>query len=147
MRLSRQKCLFPVLIASIACSSSTGPETVSAHFMLVAIDGRPLPTYIATTPGPSATIISSSLTLDKTGNAVVIEHRNEMLRGDVTDTTSYQYQLRGAKIDMARPIFCVAITTCPSLLSGTISPFGLSLVINAASIDPHIVFQYRSRFD
>ena len=92
MRLSRQKAFLLVLIASIACHSTTGPETISAFFTLQTIDGRALPTYLAATPGPSATIISSSLALYTTGKAVMIEHRNEMLRGGVTDTTAYDLQ-------------------------------------------------------
>jgi hypothetical protein len=130
MRLSRQKVLLLVLVSGIACSDSTGPNTVSAFFKLQTIDGRALPTYIAATPGPTSTIISSSLTLDETGTAVVIEHRNEMLRGDVTDTATYTYQLNGAQIEIDLPVACLAIGSCPPFLwTGTISPFGLSLIV------------------
>jgi hypothetical protein len=139
MRLSRQKAFLLVLVASIACSDSTGPETVSAFFTLQTIDGRALPTYIAITPGPSATIISSSLILDKTGTATVIEHRNETFRGDVTDTTTYGYSIHGNQIEMGS--FCLAITTCP-VRTGTVSLLSLSLVINPTSPDYHIVYAY-----
>ena len=141
MRLSRRKAFLLLLVSSIACSDSTGPQTVSAVFRLQTIDGRALPTYIAATPGPSVTVISSSLILDKAGSAVVIEHRNEMLRGDVTDTTTYGYTIHGNRIEMG--MVCLAITTCP-LRTGTISLFGLSLVINPTSPDSHIVYNYRS---
>jgi hypothetical protein len=143
MRLSRQKVFLLVLVSGIACSDGTGPATVSAFFMLQTIDGRALPTYIAATPGPTTTIISSSLILDKTGKAVVIEHRNEMLRGDVTDTTTYEYQIQGIQIVMSEPILCTSSSICPALRTGTISPLGLSLVINPNSTDSHIVYQYR----
>jgi hypothetical protein len=141
MRLSRQKVSLLLLVSGIACSDSTSPNTVSAFFRLQTIDGRALPTYVAATPGPTSTIISSSLTLDETGTAVVIEHRNEMLRGDVTDTTTYGYTIHGNQIEMG--MVCLAITTCP-FRTGTISPFGLSLVINSTSADSHIVYKYRS---
>ena len=111
MRLSRQKVFLLLLVSGIACSDSTGPETVSAFFTLQTIDGRALPTYIAATPGPTSTIISSSLNLDKTGKAAVIEHRDETFRGDVTDTTTYEYRLHGAQIEITSPIVCLAITT------------------------------------
>lgn len=143
MRLSRQKVFLVVLVSGIACSDGTGPDSVSAFFMLQTIDGRALPTYIAVTPGPTTTIISSSLILDKTGEAVVIEHRNEMLRGDVTDTTHYLYQLHGTQIEMSVPILCVTLMPCPAVRAGTISSLGLSLVINPNSTDSHIVYQYR----
>lgn len=145
MRLLRQKALLLALVSGIACSDSTGPQTISAFFSLQSIDGRALPTYIATTPGPTTTIISSSLLLDKTGNAVRIEHRNEMLRGDVTDTTTYQYTMHGAKIEIFLPVACLAIYSCPPFeWTGTVSPFALSLVINPYSSDSHIVYQYRT---
>jgi len=112
--------------------------------MLQTIDGRALPTYIAATPGGASTVISSSLTLDKAGKAVAIEHRDDMFRGDVTDTTTYEYRLQGTQIQMESPIVCLAITSCPTIRLGTISPFGLSLVINPNSTDFHIVFKYRS---
>lgn len=139
MRLLRRTALLLVLVSSIACSDSTGPSTVSAFFTLQTIDGRALPTYLATTPGPSATIISSSLILDKTGTALVIEHRNEMLRGDVTDTSTYGYSIQGSQIQIGS--ICLAITTC-TFRTGTISLFTLSLVINPTSTDSHIVYTY-----
>jgi hypothetical protein len=145
MRLLRQKALLLVLFSTIACSDSTGPRTISAFFTLQSIDGRALPTYIATTPGPTTTIISSSLLLDKTGKAVRIEHRNEMFRGDVTDTTTYQYTMHGAQIEIFVPEVCLAIYSCPPVeWTGTISPFALSLVVNPYSTDSHIVYHYRT---
>jgi hypothetical protein len=139
MRLSRQKAFLLLLVSSIACSDSTGPETVSAFFTLRTIDGRALPTYVATTPGPTSTIISSTLKFDKTGSAVIVEHRDDMFRGDVTDTTTYGYSIHGNQIEMGS--ICVAITTCP-FRTGTLSLLGLSVVINPSSPDSHIVYQY-----
>ena len=145
MRLLSQKAFLLVLVSSIACSDSTGPRTISALFNLQSIDGRALPTYIANTPGPTKTIISSTLILDKTGKAIRIEHRNEMLRGDVTDTTTYQYTMHGAQIEIFLPIICLTIYSCPpSGWTGTVSPFALSLVVNPFSTDSHIVYRYRS---
>ena len=144
MRLSSQKAFLLVLVSSIACSDSTGPETVSAFFTLQTIDGRALPTYIAATPGPSSIVISSSLTLYTTGKAVVIEHRDEMLRGNVTDTTAYVYSIHGNQLEIHSPSPCLAIELCPLTRAGTLSPFALSLVINPNSPDSHIVYQYRS---
>ena len=144
MRLLCQKGFLLVLVSGIACSDSTGPQTISAFFSLQSIDGRALPTFIAETPGPTATIISSSLILDKAGNAVRIEHRNEMLRGDVTDTTTYQYQMHGTQIEILLPVACLAIDSCPPFeWTGTISPFGLSLVINPYTPESHIDYAYR----
>jgi len=145
MRLLRQRVFLLVLVSGIACSDSTGPRTISAIFSLQSIDGRALPTYIAATPGPTTTIISSSLILDKTGKAVRIEHRNEMLRGDVTDTTAYQYTMHGAQIEIFVSQVCLAIYSCPPFeWTGTVTPFALSLVVNPYSTDSHIVYRYRT---
>jgi hypothetical protein len=145
MRLLGQKAFFLILVSGLACSDSTGPQTISAFFSLQSIDGRALPTFVAQTPGPTTTIISSSLLLDKTGNAVRIEHRNEMLRGDVTDTTTYEYTMHGAQIEIFSPVVCLAIYSCPPFeWAGTVSPFALSLVINPYSSDSHIVYRYRT---
>jgi hypothetical protein len=143
MRLSSQKVFLLLLVSGVACSDSTG--TVSTVFSLQAINGRALPTFIAETPGPTTIIISSNLILDKTGTAVVIEHRNEMLRGDVTDTTTYQYRLNGTEIEIDLPIACLGIGSCPPFVwRGTISPLGLSLIINPYSSDSHIIYKYRN---
>jgi hypothetical protein len=142
MRLSSQKVFLLLLVSGVACSDSTGP--VSTVFTLQTIDGRALPTFIAETPGPTTTVISSNLILDKAGSAVVIEHRNEMLRGDVTDTTTYEYRRNGAQIEILLPVACLAIGSCPPFLwSGTISPLGLSLIVNPYTSGPHIVYTYR----
>jgi hypothetical protein len=142
MRLLRRTALLLGLVSGIACSDSTGPQTISAFFSLQSIDGRALPTYIAATPGPTTTVISSILSLDKTGEAVVIEHRNETLRGDITDTTTYGYSIKGSQIQMGS--MCLAIGTCPTVRTGTVSSLGLSLVINPHSADSHIVYKYRN---
>ncbi|MEA2762206.1 MAG: hypothetical protein QOD47_1490 [Gemmatimonadaceae bacterium] len=142
MRLSSQKVFLLLLVSGIACSDSTGP--VSAFFTLQTINGRALPTFIAETPGPTTIVISSNLILDKAGNAVVIEHRNEMLRGDVTDTTTYQYRRNGTEVEIALPVACLAIGSCPPFVwRGTISPLGLSLILDPYSSDSHIVYTYR----
>jgi len=140
MRLTCRKAFLLVLVSGIACSDSTGPQTTSAFFSLQSIDGRVLPTFIAQTPGPSATVFSSILRLDKTGTAVVIEQRNETFRGDVTDTSTYGYSIKGSQIQMGS--VCLAISSCP-FRTGIITPMGLSLVMNPTSTDSHIVYTYQ----
>jgi hypothetical protein len=142
MRLSRQKAVLLVLVAGVACSDAIGPDTVSAFFSLQTINGRALPTFLAETPGPSTTIISSVLTLYKSGKAVRIEHRDEMFRGDVTDTTTYDYRIQGNQIEIGS-FHCPIDAICAANMTGTISPLGLNLLINPTSIDFHIIYEYR----
>ena len=144
MQLSRQKSLLLVLLSTFACHDTTAPETVSAYFVLQTINGRALPTFLSATPGPTTTIISSSLMLDKTGKAVTIEHREDTFQGEGTYTTTYHYTIHDNQIEIGPFSPCLDTTMCPGNLIGTISPSGLTLIINPISPDFQIVYQYRS---
>ena len=85
MRLSCQKVSLLLFASIIACHDPTGPSTISAHFVLQSINGRPLPTYLAATPGPTTTIISSDLTLDKAGNGPYTQHGGQFVTTKYTD--------------------------------------------------------------
>jgi len=142
MRLSCQKISLLVFASAIACHSSTGPGTISAHFVLQSINGRPLPTYLATTPGPSTTIFSSTLILDKAGNAVTTEHRDDMFVGERTYTSTTTYTIRGFQIEIrAEP--CLAYPNCVGDRVGMILNDRLNLIINPRS-DFQIIYEYRA---
>ena len=143
MRLSRQKALLLALVSSIACHSTTDPATVSAFFVLKTINGRPLPTYLAATPGPTATIIYSALTLDNAGKAVMTEHRQDLLQGDATYTNTFDYRIQGDQIEIGSFEPCPINANCVANRIGTISRGHLSLVINPAFIDGKIVYEYQ----
>ncbi len=142
MHLSRQKISLLVLASTIACSDSTGPRTVSAHFVLQSIDGRVLPTYLAATPGPSTTIFSSTLTLDRSGNAVITEHRDDMLIGERTYTSTTTYTINGSQIEIAGQA-CLVYPDCIGRRAGTIFYNRLNLTINPR-MDFPIVYEYRA---
>jgi hypothetical protein len=142
MRLSCQKVSLLLFASIIACHDPTGPGTISAHFVLHSINGRPLPTYLAATPGPTATIISSDLTLDKAGNAVIIEHRDDMFNGERTYTYTTSYEIRGFKIDIHGQV-CLAYPDCLGNRAGTIFNERLNMIINPTS-DFHIVYEYHA---
>jgi len=142
MRLSCQKASLLVLASTIACSDSTGPRTVSAHFVLQSINGRALPTYLAATPGPSTTIFSSTLTLDRSGNAVITEYRDDMLIGERTYTSTTTYTINGSKIEIAGQA-CLTYPDCIGQRAGTIFNNRLNLTINPR-MDFPIVYEYRA---
>jgi hypothetical protein len=142
MRLSSQKA-FLLLAATIAChDSTTGPSTIDAAFALQAINGRPLPTYIAATPGNTATVLSASLALDDAGKAIMTEHRQDVFQGDVNLTTTFKYTIHGNKIDITLLEPCPANANCISGFTGTISSEGLELLINPSSQFP-VIYEYR----
>ncbi len=144
MRLSCQKVSLLVFASAIACHNATGPSTISAHFVLQSINGRPLPTYLAATPGPTATIISSSLTLDETGKAVIVEHRDDMFVGERTYTSTTSYTIRGLQIEIfAEPCLAYVGANCAENRVGKILNDRLNLIINPSS-DFQIVYEYRA---
>jgi len=143
MRLSCQKVSLLLFASIIACHDPTGPSTISAHFVLQSINGRPLPTYLAATPGPTTTIISSDLTLDKAGNAVIIEHRDEMFHGEQTSTYATNYEIRGFEIQLHPQVCLAIIPDCFEGRAGTVFNGRLNMTINHAS-DFHIVYEYRA---
>jgi hypothetical protein len=143
MRVRSQKVALLVIVSCIACHDATGPVTVSAEYTLANIDGRPVPTYLAATPGPTATIISSTLTLNSTGKAVMTEHRSDVFEGERTYTNTYDYRIDGDHIEIGSFKLCAPNAICVPNKIGTISSDGLTLVINPASELQIITYNYR----
>jgi hypothetical protein len=107
------------------------------------IDGRPVPTYLAATPGPTATIISSILTLNSAGKAVITEHRSDTFAGERTYTNTYDYRIDGDQIEIGSFKLCAPNAICVPNRIGTISSDGLNLVINPESEQQIITYNYR----
>jgi len=142
MRLPCQKALF-LIISTIACHNSTGPRTIDAQYALQTINDRQLPTYLAPTPGPTATIFWSTLTLDKAGKAVMAEHRRvEPPLTEGTYTYTYDYRINGNLIEIGSFQPCPANANCAPNRVGTIFGSTLRLSINPGS-QFHIVYEYR----
>jgi hypothetical protein len=146
MRLSCQKAFIFVLVATIGCGDTTAPIKVPAQFDLVNINGRQLPTYLAATPGLTATILWASLTLDRAGKAEMTEHRRVEGPGILTEATytnTFDYRIHGDKIEIGSFEPCPINAICAPNMIGTISNSGLSLIINPTSIDFRVTYGYR----
>jgi hypothetical protein len=141
MRLPCQKALLALLIATIGCHESTGPRTVSANFALLAINGRQLPTYLAQTPGPAATIYWSTLTLDQSGKAVMTERRVDTFSPEATYTTTFDYRIRGLRIEIGSFEPCPINANCAPNMTGLIIGSTVKLAINPGSDFP-ISYEY-----
>ncbi len=144
MRLFSQKAFLLVLVSSIGCDSTTAPPSVSGYFVLQTINSRALPTFLAATPGNTATIVSSTLTLNTAGKAVVTEHRQDIFQGDGTYSTTLDYRIHGTQIEIGSFSPCPINALCAANWIGTFTPGGLSLSINPASVDFQIVYEYRA---
>jgi len=144
MRLSCQKALLLAVITTIACdTATTAPSLPSTHYQLRAINGRQLPTYLASSPGSTATILSSELFLSTTGKAIMIEHRQDIVLGEGSYTNTFDYRINGNQIEIGSFEPCPINANCAANRAGTFSSAGLSLVINPGP-DALIVYEYRN---
>lgn len=99
MHLLRKTAVFGIIVAAMGCHDVSGPPTLPANYLLRSINGRPLPTYLSLFP-ESPTVLYSTLFLDGSGNAVVIENQRVMIApGEVTYTTNYTYTIRGKTVE------------------------------------------------
>ena len=152
MHLSCKKASPLLFFSAIACHDSTGPVTITAEFELANINGRPVPTYLSPTPGLTPTILSASLTFDKSRKVVMTEHRREWDGTETTTATTFDYRINDNKIEIgclepAPVISGVGAGTfvCIGNYTGTISGNALSLVVVALSIDGSIIYNYREK--
>ena len=141
--LSRKVFLLPLSLAFvISCRDSSGPPAITARFELNDIDGRALPTPPAFTPGLTPTILSSTITLDEAGYAVVTEHRTEFDGRDVTYTSHYTYKITGTHIEFELSPPCPPNAICAGAPKGTLFMGRLSLEMGYVNTDP-ILYNYR----
>lgn len=138
MHLSRRKALFLLLVAAIGCSESTSPK-LPATFELVNINGRPLPTYFAATPGLTLTVLSAYLTLQPDGTAFWFETRQNEAGAVTTITHDFNYTISGGRIEVGSFGPCV---DCTGTYKGDVSKDALSLVV-AAFGQGGVVYNYR----
>ena len=138
MRLDCQKTFLILVVSVVACTSTSGPEAITARFELSNIDGRPLPTPPAFTPGLTPTILSGTVLLDSYGQALFTEHRTEWNGADVTSTTNYTYSITDSHIQFEPTVPCPANAICAAPPSGTIL-FGTRLSLDMGRVNSDII--------
>jgi len=141
MRLTRLNAFVLLAVSLAACNDSTGPRTVSALFVLNDIDGRQLPTYIAATPGLTPTILSGTLSLAESGEAVMTEHRSEWNGVDATYTANYAYEIRGNQLTLLTLQPCPPNANCVAPPKGTIFLGRVALEVGRLDNQP-ILYNY-----
>ena len=114
------KCVVAFLISPvIACHDTSGPPALPANYMLVGVNGRPLPAIISPIP-ETPTVLDGTLFLDGSGNAVVREHQRVMIApGEVTYTTNYTYTISDSKIEFHSATPCPPDAICAAPPAGT----------------------------
>lgn len=129
MRLSCQKAFLLLALSLFACRDTTANVAMPPRlFILNDIDGRSLPTYLVPTPGLTTTIVSATLTLDRSGHAS-IEHKIETNGAETSTTASYTYKITGLTVQFEMVGSCPGTVMCAGPPTGTISSDGLTLTI------------------
>jgi hypothetical protein len=140
MDLLRKCVVVATASAAIGCHDASGPPGLPANYMLVSVNGQPLPAIISPIP-ESPTVLDGTLFLDGAGNAVVRDHERVMIApGDVTYTTNYTYTIKDNKIQFQ--IECVDGPTalCPRSPSGTF--VGSHLILDLSGTANELVYDY-----
>ena len=142
MRLSCQRALLLLTVSTLACHDTSGPVGTASVFILNDINDRTLPTYLAPTPGLTPTIVSGTLTLETTGQAVMTEHRIGFDGVEVELVSQYTYTINGGRIQFERLQPCPINALCTAPPTGTIFLNTLALQIGGPNSAP-IIYNYR----
>jgi hypothetical protein len=130
MRLPCQNAFLLLAVSLLACRDTTANSAMPPRqFVLNDINGRALPTYLATTPGLTPTIVSGTLTLDRSGHASMTEHRIEYNGVQTDNTLNYTYKITGRTVQFEMLGLCPPAAVCAGPPTGTISADGLGLTI------------------
>ena len=117
MNLLSKIAVVATLSIGLGCHDVSGPPALPANYMLVSVNGHPLPAIISPIP-EAPTVLDGTLFLDGAGHAVVREHQRVMTApGEVTYTTNYNYTIVDGKVQFQ--IECPPYALCISPPVGT----------------------------
>jgi hypothetical protein len=135
------KCVVAVLIAPvIGCHDTSGPPALPANYMLVGVNGRPLPAIISPIP-ESPTVLDGTLFLDGAGKAVVRDHQRVMIApGEVTYITNYTYTIKGNKVEFHFECVGGPAALCPTSPIGTF--VGSHILLDLSGTANQLVYDY-----
>lgn len=142
MRLIRWSVALAVLAFSLGCHDTSGPPGFPANYMLVSVNGRPLPAIVSPIP-ESPTVLDGTAFLDGSGNAVIREHELVMIApGDVTYSTAYAYTIKNSSIHF-RPQ-CVVLAGSGSCFTEPVGTFvGTHLVVDMSGDGSGPVYDFQ----
>ena len=136
MHLSRRKAFFLLLVTAIGCSETTSPK-LPATFALVNINGRPLPTYFAATPGFTTEVLSAYVSLQPDGTAFWIETRRDAADVVTSISQTFHYSIVHGRIELSS--FGTCVGDCTGTYKGDVSKDALSLVFP----NGFVIYNYR----
>jgi hypothetical protein len=130
MRLSRWTLSFLAFASILACHDTTAPERISAGFVLLSVNGQPLPVVLFSDATSTRTLVSSTLTLTMDGHAFIGEAYRQDSQGIVTTptfTATFDYRLHGDQIEIGSFTPCPPNALCAANATGTLSNGTLTL--------------------
>ena len=142
MHLSRWSSILPVVIALTACSDSLDPRAVPGAYSLHDINGRPLPTYEAPTPGLTRTINSAGLSIDFGDAAELIQDVTQFDGTHVTITTNYTYRITDQDLIFELSPSCPPNANCLAAPKGRITSTG-DIDLDIGSAEFPIVYHFQ----
>lgn len=90
--------LAAVCVFALACSDSTGPESVLGTYSLRTVNGQPLPWVYDRFAYDQSEIVSEWIRLDGGGHAFQSLTEHSLSRGTITMTFSYKWSISGSTI-------------------------------------------------
>ena len=139
MQLFRKTAVAIAAVAAIGCRDTSAPLQ-PMQYGLIAVDGRPLPTFISPIPeGP--TVLSGTFVLDGGSHASANELRRDMSGNEYTFEARYRYTVSGNVIQFDFDPPCEAPLLCKSRPTGTIS--GDDLLIDYSGGNNTPIYDYR----
>ena len=134
-------------VAALGCSDPVSPRGVSGHYVLVSINGEPLPyTVLQPIPEETITVLNGTVSLDFEGNATVAELRREHPQNNPTETTytrASRYELDESTISFGFPQPCPINAVCTGTAEGVVTESGLSVNVRSGFLDRPLTYQYR----
>jgi len=140
MYMSRWSSVLSIAIALTACTNSLDPKTVPGAYTLNDINGRPLPTYEAPTPGLTRTIRSAGLSIDFGGTAELTLAVTQFDGTQATITMHYTYRLKDHDLIFASP--CPPDANCLAPPKGRVLSTG-DIELDIGSAEFPIVYHFR----
>jgi hypothetical protein len=141
MRLSRWSSISLIAIALAACTDNIAPKDFAGAYNLNDINGRPLPTYEAPTPGLTRTIRGAGMSLDFGGTAQLVQAVTEFDGTPNTVTTNYTYRIKGNDLIFAFSPVCPCDYISPPPTGRVTSTGDLDLDMGGGDIS--IVYHFK----
>jgi len=130
MHLRRQKAVLLAVLAIAACTDPSSPPSISAQFVLVDVDGHPLPATPPSNSGtPSPTVVSGTMVLDLGGTAVLSEDRIATDGTHYNVTNHYIYTITNSSIKFDFQVPCPINAICVAPPTGQILDNGLRIQV------------------